>query len=261
MSTPILHINRPRVTDEQSLADQAYYAIREWIVTLDLAPGSVVNERELMGRLGLGRTPVREALRDLAREQLVDVFPRRGMFVSGVDVGDIAGLSEVRLVLETEAARLAAERSNDADLEETTALLEELAQSARTDVGDAPRAREAGVFRGLPRHGRGSSGGISPGEIPLADKTVERRLIDLDERIHRHVARCAHNPFLEATLEQYYVLALRIWFLALDRVALDEAIAEHHAILEAIRDRDPGRAEEVMRAHVASFERAIRAVL
>ena len=223
MSTPTLHINRPRLPDEQSLADRAYYAIREWIVTLDLAPGSVVNERELMGRLGLGRTPVREALRDLASEQLVDVFPRRGMFVSGVDVGDIAGLSEVRLVLETEAARLAAERRNETDLEETAALLEEL-------------ARTSGEQR-------------------------ERRLIDLDERIHRHVAHCAHNPFLEATLEQYYVLALRIWFLALERVALGEAIGEHHAILEAIRDGDAGRAAEAMRAHVVSFERAIRAVL
>lgn len=235
MSTPTLHINRPRVADEQSLADRAYYAIREWIVTLDLAPGSVVNERELMGRLGVGRTPVREALRDLAREQLVDVFPRRGMFVSGVDVGDIAGLSEVRRVLEGEAARLAAERRSDGDLLENDALLGELARSAETGAGSA-----AG---------------------PLVETTDERRLIDLDQRIHRHVARCAHNPFLEATLEEYYVLALRIWFLALERVALDEAIAEHHAILEAIRDGDAERAEVVMRAHVASFERAIRAVL
>jgi DNA-binding GntR family transcriptional regulator len=223
LNTPTLHINRPRVPDEQSLADRAYYAIREWIVTLDLPPGSVVNERELMGRLGVGRTPVREALRDLAREQLVEVFPRRGMFVSSVDVGDIAGLSEVRLLLESEAARLAAERRGDGDLEETDALLEELDGAA----GE--------------RNARG--------------------LIDLDQRIHRHVARCAQNPFLETTLEEYYVLALRIWFVALDRVALDEAIAEHHAILEAIRDGDPGRAEAVMRAHVESFERAIRAVL
>jgi DNA-binding GntR family transcriptional regulator len=223
LNTPTLHINRPRVPDEQSLADRAYYAIREWIVTLDLPPGSVVNERELMGRLGVGRTPVREALRDLAREQLVEVFPRRGMFVSSVDVGDIAGLSEVRLLLESEAARLAAERRGDGDLEETDALLEELDGAA----GE--------------RNARG--------------------LIDLDQRINRHVARCAQNPFLETTLEEYYVLALRIWFVALDRVALDEAIAEHHAILEAIRDGDPGRAEAVMRAHVESFERAIRAVL
>ena len=224
MSTPTLHINQPRAPDEQSLSDRAYYAIRELIVTLELAPGSVVSERELMEQLGVGRTPVREALRDLAREQLVEVFPRRGIFVSGVDVGDIAGLSEVRLVLECQAARLAAERSNDADRAETVSLLEELAGTA----GD-----------------RG-----------------ERQLIDLDQRIHRHVYRCTHNPFLEATLEEYYVLTLRIWFLALDRVErLGDAIREHHAILEAIRDRDPDRAETVMRAHVEGFERAMRAVL
>jgi DNA-binding GntR family transcriptional regulator len=224
MTTPTLHINQPRAPDEQSLSDRAYYAIRELIVTLELAPGSVVSERELMEQLGVGRTPVREALRDLAREQLVEVFPRRGIFVSGVDVGDIAGLSEVRLVLECQAARLAAERSNDTDRSETERLLEELA-GATGDLG-------------------------------------ERQLIDLDQRIHRHVYRCTHNPFLEATLEEYYVLTLRIWFLALDRVErLGDAIREHHAILEAIRDRDPGRAETVMRAHVEGFERAMRAVL
>ena len=224
MATPTLHINQPRLPDEQSLADRAYYAIREWIVTLELAPGSVLSERELMERLGVGRTPVREALRDLAREQLVDVFPRRGIFVSGVDVGDIAGLSEVRRALEAQAARLAAERRNDAECDETEGLLDELARTA--------------------------------GELD------ERGLIDLDQRIHRHVYRCAHNPFLEATLEEYYVLTLRIWFLALDRVErLDRAIAEHHAILEAIRDRDPERAEQVMQAHVEGFERAMRSVL
>jgi DNA-binding GntR family transcriptional regulator len=224
MTTPTLHINQPRAPDEQSLSDRAYYAIRELIVTLELAPGSVVSERELMEQLGVGRTPVREALRDLAREQLVEVFPRRGIFVSGVDVGDIAGLSEVRLVLESRAARLAAERRNEADRAETERLLEELARTTG-------------------KHG-------------------QRQLIDLDQRIHRHVYRCTHNPFLEATLEEYYVLTLRIWFLALDRVErLDDAIHEHQTILEAIRDGDAERAEEVMRAHVAGFERAMRAVL
>ena len=224
MATPTLHINQPRLPDEQSLADRAYYAIRELIVTLELAPGSVVSERDLMERLGVGRTPVREALRDLARERLVEVFPRRGMFVSGVDVGDIAGLSEVRLVLESKAARLAAERRSDADREETQALLDELSRAA--------------------------------------GERNERSLIDLDQRIHRHVARCAHNPFLGATLEEYYVLTLRIWFLALDRVErLDDAIREHHELLEAIRDGDADRAERVMQRHIVGFERAVRAVL
>lgn len=224
MATPTLHIHEQRAADARSLSGRAYYAIRELIVTLELPPGSVVSERDLMDRLGVGRTPVREALRDLAREQLLDVYPRRGIFVSGIDVGDIAGLSEVRLVLESQAARLAAERRNDEELLATEALLAELATTA--------------------------------GEHD------ERRLIELDQRIHRHLYRCAHNPFLEATLERYYVLTLRIWFVALDRVArLDDAIREHREILEAIRDQDPARAEGVMRLHVAGFERAIRAVL
>jgi DNA-binding GntR family transcriptional regulator len=224
MATPTLHIHKPEAVVARSQSDRAYYAIRELIVTLELPPGSVVSERDLQERLGLGRTPIREALRDLAREQLVEVYPRRGIFVSSVYAGDIAGLSEVRRVLESQAARLAAERRNDADLLETVELLEELDRTA----GDRD----------------------------------ERRLIELDQRIHRHVYRCTHNPFLQATLEEYYVLTLRIWFLALDRVErLDDAIREHRQILEAIRDRDAERAEAVMRAHVTGFERAMRAVL
>jgi DNA-binding GntR family transcriptional regulator len=262
MATPTLHINQPRLGDEQSLSDRAYYAIREWIVTLDLAPGSVLSERDLMERLGVGRTPVREALRDLAREQLVEVFPRRGIFVSGVEVGDIAGLSEVRRVLESQAARLAAERRNRDDLAATEALLVELAGGLETHGGGAARDRAAGASRDVPRRRRGSSGGIPSGRIPLADTSAERGLIDLDQRIHRHVYRCTHNPFLETTLEEYYVLTLRIWFLALDRVErLDDAVREHHEILEAIRDGDADRAESVMRRHIVGFEQAMRAVL
>ena len=225
VSAPIPVIHQPEADTARSLSDRAYYAIRELIVTLELPPGAVVSERDLMQRLGLGRTPVREALRDLARDRLVEVYPRRGIFVSTVDVGDIAGLSEVRLVLEPAAARLAALRSTSADQAETEALLAEIERTAE--------------------------GGS------------ERALIELDQRIHRHVYAAAHNPFAEATLNEYYVLALRIWFLALDRVTerLDTAVHEHRALLEAIRDRDPERAEEAMRVHIQSFDAEIRAVL
>src|SRR5205809_5369874 len=109
-----------------SLADQAYFAIRDKIVSLSLAPRTVINERELVGELGIGRTPVREALRRLAYERLVEVYPRRGMFVTGVDVRELARLSEVRLVLEPEAARLAAERAIEADRDTLAGLLAEL---------------------------------------------------------------------------------------------------------------------------------------
>ncbi|HXM69797.1 MAG TPA: GntR family transcriptional regulator, partial [Thermoanaerobaculia bacterium] len=107
-------------------ADRAYFAIRGLIVSLELPPEAVIDERALMERLEIGRTPVREALRRLAHEQLVEVFPRRGMFVTGVDVRDLARISEVREALEPEAARLAAERATEAEREQLTALAEEI---------------------------------------------------------------------------------------------------------------------------------------
>jgi len=206
-----------------SLADQAYYALRELIVSLELAPGSAIKEPELTARLGIGRTPVREALRRLALERLVEVYPRRGMFVTTVDVRDLTRLCEVRAVLEPEAARLAAERATRADLEEINALLEELV---------AERSRD------------------------------DRFLIDLDERVHRAIYRCCHNQLLEETLEWYYTHALRIWALALDRAPdLQGAVLEHHELLDAIARGKGERAAELMRAHVERFEEAMRDVL
>jgi DNA-binding GntR family transcriptional regulator len=198
----------PRTIQPVSLADKAYQAIRELIVSLELAPGAVIDEPELMERLGIGRTPVREGLRRLAHERLVEVYPRRGMFVTGVDVRELARLSEVRAVLEPEAARLAAERATD------------------------------------------------------VDRAVIAELLELDERIHGAVYRAAHNDLLEATLGQYYVLALRIWSMALDRQEeLEEAVDAHRTLLEAIRDGDGERAAEMMRAHVQNFEQAMRRML
>jgi DNA-binding GntR family transcriptional regulator len=215
-------VHQPEAASARSLTDQAYYRIRELIVRLELAPGAFVNERDLMERVGLGRTPVREALRTLARDRLIEVLPRRGVFIAPINVGDLAGLSEVRLALEPYAARLAAERRTPADRDAAVALLREL-----EEAGDD-----------------------------------EHRLIELDQRIHRHIWSCAHSPFLARTLEEYYVLALRIWFLALDRVAeLEDAVHEHRELLETIRDGDATRAEASMRRHVAAFEQAIRTVL
>jgi DNA-binding GntR family transcriptional regulator len=90
----------------------------------------------------------------------------------------------------------------------------------------------------------------------------ERALFELDQRLHRHVWRCAHNAFLEETLDAYFVLTLRIWLLAIDRVSrLDRAVQEHRELLEAIRDGDADAAADAMLRHVHGFERAIRAVL
>jgi len=199
-------------------ADRAYLAIRGLIVSLELPPGAVIDERQLMERLGLGRTPVREALRRLAQEQLVEVFPRRGMFVTNVDVRDLARISEVRLALEPEAARLAAERATEEEREELS------------ELGDR-------IKRG-------------------AD------LMGLDEQIHRAIYRAAHNDLLEKTLGEYYVLAHRIWMIALDRAQeLEEAVEAHRDLIQAVAVGNGDRAAELMRAHVEDFETAMRRVL
>jgi DNA-binding GntR family transcriptional regulator len=191
-------------------------------VTLELPPGAVVREPELTERLGIGRTPVREALRRLAQERLIEVFPRRGMFVTTVDVRDLSRLCEVRLVLEPEAARLAAERATRVDLDELEALLAELGTDRRRD---------------------------------------RRDLIDLDERIHRAIYHASHNPYLVETLEEYYTHALRIWMVALARTDVGTAVGGHRDVLEAIVRGNGGRAAELMREHVESFEDAVRDVL
>ena len=90
-----------------SLSQRAFVEIRNMIVRLDLAPGGVIREDELQDRLGLGRTPIREALQRLVRDQFVTVIPRRGMYVSSIDVGELATLYETRAIIEPYAARLA----------------------------------------------------------------------------------------------------------------------------------------------------------
>jgi DNA-binding GntR family transcriptional regulator len=200
------------------LADQAYLTIRGLIVSLELPPGTVIDERLLMERLGIGRTPVREALRRLAHEQLVEVFPRRGMFVTNVDVRDLARISEVREALEPEAARLAAERATEDERDALAALGDEIKRG-----GD---------------------------------------LMTLDERIHRAIYAAAHNHLLEKTLGEYYVLAHRIWMIALDRnEALEEAVEAHRDLVLAIVNGSGDRAADLMRAHVQGFEQAMRRVL
>ena len=83
-----------------SLSEQAFQAIRQMIVTLDLAPGAVVRDDLLQQQLGLGRTPIREALQRLVRDQFVTIIPRRGMYVSSIDVSELSTLYETRAILE-----------------------------------------------------------------------------------------------------------------------------------------------------------------
>ncbi len=188
-----------------------------------MPPGSVVHEARLREDLDIGRTPIREALQRLALENLVKSVPHRGTFVTDVNITDLARITEVRVVLEAHAARLAAERLASQDRLSIQELLDVLERGGATD---------------------------------------QRELMRLDQQIHRHIYRAARNSFLESTLEGYLNLSLRLWYLVVDQeVRLREAVAEHVELLRAVLAGEGSRAEDSMRRHVTGFEREIRRVL
>jgi DNA-binding GntR family transcriptional regulator len=214
-------VDSPEAVRSQS--ESAYMRIRDRIVSLDMAPGSVVNEARLREELEIGRTPIREALQRLALENLVRSIPHRGTFVTDVNITDLARITEVRVVLEAHAARLAAERLGGQDRIAVQELLATLEGGGAAD---------------------------------------QRELMRLDQQIHRQIYRAARNSFLESTLERYLNLSLRLWYLVVDQeVRLREAVAEHVELLRAVLAGEGSRAEDSMRRHVTGFEREIRRVL
>jgi DNA-binding GntR family transcriptional regulator len=202
------------------ISERAYVQLRDRIVTLRLAPGTVLREDELMTELGIGRTPLREAIKRLALENLVAVQPRSGTYVTSVDASDIVHIAEVRAELEAQAAELAAGRMDGAVRARAEALLAEVRDLERSADADA--------------------------------------LMQLDEAIHRIAWEGSQNPYLLETLERYFALSLRVWYVVLDRVpGLGTAVFDHARLLEAMLDRDAPRARELMREHVIEFEREI----
>lgn len=112
-----MYITSPDTT-KQSLSDIAYVRIKAALVDLQFGPGSAITEMQLMEKLGMSRTPVRQALHRLEQEGLVKLLPRKGWFVAGVSLRDIQEIFVIREALEGIAARLAAERMTDAQLQE-----------------------------------------------------------------------------------------------------------------------------------------------
>jgi DNA-binding GntR family transcriptional regulator len=206
------------------LAYRAYVELRDQIVTLAIPPGAPINEEAIGRDLAVGRTPLREAIKRLALENLVAVYPRRGTFATEINITDLAHVSDVRVQLEGHAAYRAAQRLTSAQRDELDGLL---ATVVDPDGSGDPEA-----------------------------------LMRLDADVHRFVYRCAGNPYLRDTLERYLNLSLRIWYLVLGRLPhLPERVHEHGELLRAVRDGDAERARAIAAEHVARFEDEIRGVL
>jgi len=222
--TDISVVSKSRAGDRGLLADRAYRALRDRLVTLRIPPGSPIDEDAIGRELHMGRTPVREAIKRLALENLVTIFPRRGTFASEINITDLAHISDVRAQLEGHAAYRAAERITDAQRAELSGLLVEL-------------------------------------DIRRGAEELES-LMELDATVHRFIYRCAGNPFLEETLGRYLNLSLRIWYLVIDRLPhLFARVHEHQDVLRAIEAGEPDRARDILTSHIGTFESEIRSVL
>ncbi|MEO5844362.1 MAG: GntR family transcriptional regulator [Caldimonas sp.] len=206
----------------QSLTDRAYAEIEEMIITLRLAPGSAISEAELSARLGIGRTPIREALQRLARERLVAIFPRRGMFVTDINVTSQLRLLEVRRELERLIARSAARRATAEERDRFSALAAAFESAAKAND----------------------------------DLTFMR--IDRDFNVLCSAA--AHNEFAANAMSLMHSLSRRFWFIHYKQAADMPLTAKLHAdIARAIaagNDERAAKASDRLLDAIARFTRA-----
>ncbi|WP_411721540.1 GntR family transcriptional regulator [Mycetocola sp.] len=193
-------------------SDRAYAALKEDILQWRLAPGTVLGETEQSERLGISRTPLREAITRLAAEGLIDTQRGRAGVVTDVSPANLPELFELREALETQAARLAARRRN-------TQTFEQL----REDFLAAPAALTDGA-----------SG-----------------YYDLVARLDAAIDDAVANPFLLASLAGLRNHLARIRRLAQDNPArLAESVSEHLLIVQAILDRDEMLAAQATAVHL-----------
>ena len=208
-----------------SLSQKAYERLKHKIVSLELPPGSVILETELQMELGLGRTPIREALRQLSLEKLVMIVPRRGMFVTDIGVMDLQYLCEVRLELEKLAVRLAARRGSAS----LWGRMEEFLLNL-------------------------------PEETDSLDNNEV--LIRIDQACHELIYQATGNEFLKDSLTIMYALSLRLWYFALAKIGdMRQAVLEHTAILNALKAGDGERAAHLMGEHIKTFQEEIQAAM
>jgi DNA-binding GntR family transcriptional regulator len=201
-----------------TLSDQAYRALREMITSGDLASGQRVTERSLAAELGVSPTPIREALRRLEHERLMERPDGRTLQVADPSPRTLYEMNLIEAVLRGTAARLATENATDAEL----AAIEQ-------------------TFRKTLAAVRGS-------RSTRAEKTLA-----LTSRFHQLIDRAAHNETLAdmiATATAFRVTARRRAVERLgDQYPVEAAEGQHQAIVDALLARDGDRAEQLMRAH------------
>lgn len=194
----------PFPTAAPTLAEQAYDAVEALIVTLELAPGTVFSEGELGERIGIGRTPLREALQRLAAERLVVSIPRRGMMVTDIDLTDVQAMLETRRALERLVAGAAARRATPS---QRAAL-----DACAADMEAAAAAGNLAAFLQADRQG---------------DELLEA---------------ASRNPYAARALAALHVHGRRLWVRFRHDGDLGGSAAHHAEMLRAVAGGEPERA-------------------
>lgn len=219
--------SRSAPTGEQRparMAEHAYERLRDDIISLRIEPGRPLDDKLLSAELGVGLTPVRDAVKRLALERLVVTYPRRGTFASEITVSDERWLTELRLDLEGLAAALAAHRATAAERATLTSLVRPLAE----DRADRLTTEHQGT----------------------------------DHAIHRALYSAAHNPYLECSLTQYLNLTIRIWHYGLRRVPTHHSSGrDQQEVVAAVVRGDADAARTAARAHLSDFSASVRSLL
>ncbi|GAA3598373.1 GntR family transcriptional regulator [Gibbsiella quercinecans] len=203
-----------------SLNERAYLAFKHRLITLRYKPGEYLNTAQVMDDLEMGRTPVNQAVHRLATEGLLQIIPRKGVMVSPLSIDDALELIEVRLVNEALCLRLATQRVNSAQIE----LLRELNQ-----------------------------------RIATASETRDReQMLLLDREFHQVLADIAGNSRLSDILSIIHAQAQRFWATTLSSAMhMQEVIAEHEAIIQAMEQGNVDQVEAAAQAHIYSFKQAL----
>lgn len=197
------------------VSDVAYEKIKMMIITAQLRPGQILVEAELMDRLSLGRTPIREALNRLAWENFVKIIPRQCIMVNALSLYEVESVYQMRSALTTLESELAAANRTQEELGQLRENIERL--RIETDP--------------------------------------ERRVL-LDREFHRTISSMTKNPFLEAAMDNYQDLSMRLIFV--NRVSLssidDMDVRHHEEIYRLIRDQDSEGLCRAQKKHVQDFK-------
>jgi len=212
-------MKKRRADTAESRSAIAYHTIKSAIVTNRLSPGAPVSEEEWARTLRMSRTPIREALNRLEQQRLVRRVRNHGVFVTGLSIDEFRDICEVRALLEGNACRLAAKHAGAADMD-----------------------RFEREFQAL--------------DIPHPTQSDVGKADEIDHAFHTFILEAAGNRQVISIIAQLNDMVMRLRS-ALTPSRYAESLAEHRAILAALRARDPDAAARAMHTHMENVSRSL----